>query len=186
MIPRGFMETEELHHARGPLVDFSFQLNLARDRSEKKIFAYLCEISEKNFKEGNRVGAMIVLGIFGSASSSCVDGMRKLTNDKMDVYINVNFSQFKDECLKIFDSGDDGAIIINQDGQIIGDKVYLTVDDPTLGIPEGTGTRHITAASFSTRKDVLAVFTLSEQTNMVRVWKNGEYTGQFHPDQKDE
>jgi len=180
------MESEDVAPGRGPVIDFSFQLNLAREKTEKKIYTYLTEISEKNFKEGNKVGAMIVLGVFGSANTTSVEGMRKLTNDKMDIYVNVNFPQFKEDCVTIFDSGDDGAIIINQDGQVIGDKVYLTVDDPTLGIPEGTGTRHITAASFSTRKDVLAVFTLSEQTNMVRVWKNGEYTGQFNPDKKDE
>jgi DNA integrity scanning protein DisA with diadenylate cyclase activity len=180
------MHDEEELAPKGPQVDFSFQLNMARDRSEKKIFSYLCEISEKFHKDNKRIGVLVILGVFGSARSSLVDGMRKLTTDKLDIYINVNFSQFKEDLIKVFESGEDGAIIINQDGQILAEKVYLTVDNPTLEIPEGAGTRHITAASFSTRKDVLAAFTLSEESYFVRVWKDGEYTEQFNPDKKED
>lgn len=171
---------------KGPQVDFSFQLNLARDKSEKKIFSYLCDVSKKFHKASRRIGILVVLGIFGSSESSLVGGMRKLHADKLDSYINVNFLQFKDEVVKIFESGEDGAIVINQDGQILAEKVYLTVDNPNVEIPDGAGTRHISAASFSTRNDVLAAFTLSEESYFVRIWKNGEYTEQFHPDQKDD
>ena len=171
--------------ARSPNIDFSFQLNMARDRTEKKIFTYLCEIAKTFHEKKESIGMIVVLGIFGSHQTPMVDGMRKLATEKLDTYINVNFSQFKDELKKIFESGSDGAIIINQDGQVLADKVYLTVDNPSVEIPEGTGTRHISAASFSTRKDVLATFTLSEETYSVRTWKNGEYTEQFHPEQKD-
>ena len=177
---------EEQETFKGPQIDFAFQLNLARDKSEKKIFSYLCEISQKFHKAGKRIGVLVVLGIFGSATTPIVDGMRKLNTDKLDSYINVNYPQFKDDLVEIFESGEDGAIIINQDGQLLAEKVYLTVDDPSVEIPKGAGTRHISAASFSARKDVLAAFTLSEETFFVRVWKNGEYTEQFHPDKKDE
>ena len=36
-------------------------------------------------------------------------------------------------------------------------------------------------ASFSKRKDVIAVFTLSEETLIVRKWKNGVFVDQFFP-----
>jgi len=170
----------------GPFVDFSFQLNLAREKAEKKIFNYLSEISQKVHKENKKIGALVVLGVFGSSTDPLVEGMRKLTNDKLDTYININFPQFKDDVIGIFNVGDDGAIIVNQDGQILGSRVYLTVDNPTVEIPEGTGTRHISAASFSTREDVLATFTLSEETWIVRTWKDGKYTEQFNPSQKED
>lgn len=174
-------DDSEISNFKGPQIDFSFQLNLARDKTEKKIFSYLCEISQKFYKKQEKIGLLIVFGIFGGSESSIVDGMRSLTKEKIDVYLNINFPQFKDNIMEMFEAGEDGAIIINQDGQILAEKVYLTVDNPSLDIPEGTGTRHISGASFSTRNDVLATFTLSEENLIVRVWKDGHYTDQFHP-----
>jgi hypothetical protein len=144
-------EKTELQN-KGPSVDFSFQLNLAREKAEKKIFSYLSEISQRTHKKNKSIGAIIVLGVFGSSRDPLIKGMRKLTNDKLDTYINVNFPQFKDDVIEIFELGDDGAI----------------------------------AASFSTRNDVLATFTLSEETLVVRTWKDGKYTEQFNPGQKEE
>lgn len=180
------LEDNEQGVLKGPHVDFSFPLNLARDKTEKKIFSYLCEVSQKLHKNGEKLGILIVLGVFGYSNESIVGGMRSLTKEKLDVYLNVNYSQFKDDIIKMFESGNDGAIIINQDGQILAEKIYLTVDNPSVDIPEGTGTRHISAASFSTRDDVLATFTLSEETLVVRIWKDGVYTEQFHPGHRGE
>ena len=36
--------------------------------------------------------------------------------------------------------------------------------------------------SFSTRDDVIAVFTLSEETSIVRTWKDGEFVDQYNPE----
>lgn len=170
----------------GPSVDFSFQLNLARDRIEKKIFSYLCQLSESLNTKKERLGILIVFGMFGTHRSSVASGMRSLSNDRVDTYMNIGFPQFKDDIFKLFEQGEDGAIIINQDGQILAEKIYLTVDVPSVDIPEGTGTRHISAASFSMRPDVLATFTLSEETLMVRTWKDGTYIEQFYPGQKED
>lgn len=178
-------EDNEVLVIKSPQVDFSFQLNLSRDKTEKKIFAYLSEIAQKLSKTEKRLGALVVLGSFGYKNQAA-DGMRSLTKDKVDLYLNINFAQFKDEIMKILESGDDGAIIINQDGQILAEKVYLTVDNPSVDIPDGTGTRHISACSFSTRPDVLATFTLSEETLTVRIWKDGAYTDQYNPNHKGE
>ena len=65
--------------------------------------------------------------------------------------------------------------------QSFGSKIYLVVDDSSLEVPDGCGTRHISAASFSTRGDILAVFTLSEESFVVRTWKNGTFVEQFDP-----
>ena len=72
---------------------------------------------------------------------------------------------------------------MNHNGQILGTGIYLTVDDPSLDIPDGTGTRHISAASFSVRDDVIATFTLSEETLAVRMWKDGAFTEQYRPNE---
>lgn len=164
-------------------VDFSFQVNLARERTEKRIFKLLCQISDKLFKESKGVGALVVLGKFDSSS---VPGMRQIGMNPIQKYLNISFGQFEEEIEKILESNDDGAVIINQNGQILGTGLYLTVENPNLEIPEGTGTRHISAASFSTREDVISTFVLSEETLSVRAFKNGSLIEQHQPGQDQE
>lgn len=176
--------SEEKVKSYSPSVDFSYQLNIGREKVEKRIFSYLCEISDKFYKEGKTSGALIVLGCFDSDSN--VFGMRQLGNKKLEKYVNVVFGQFESDTIKMFESGDDGAIIINQNGQVLGNEIYLMVDNPSLDIPEGAGTRHISAASFSTREDVLSTFTLSEETLAVRMWKDGQFVEQYRPDESKE
>ena len=57
-------------------------------------------------------------------------------------------------------------------------------DNPSLDIPDGSGTRHISAASFSTNDKIRSVFTLSEETSIVRIWKNGVFVEQFSPNEE--
>lgn len=159
-----------------PAVDFSYQLGVSRERVEKKVFSVLCGISEELHLKEKFVGAIIVLGIFKSQ----VAGMRQLGSNKLEKYVNV-LGTHEEDFLKMINSGDDGAIVISDSGQILGAGIYLTVDDPTLDIPEGAGTRHISAASFSTREEILAAFTLSEETLIVRKWKDGAVSEQFDP-----
>lgn len=174
--------SEEKIKSFSPSIDFSYQLNIGREKVEKKIFSYLCDISNKLFKNNKRIGVLVVLGAFDTGHN--VYGMRQLGSKKLEKYINIAFGQFEADIVKIFESGDDGAIIINQNGQVLGTEVYLMVENPSLDIPEGAGTRHISAASFSTRDDVLSTFTLSEETLAVRMWKDGQFVEQYKPEEE--
>lgn len=174
----------EKKEKKEPVVDFSFQFNITRERVEKKIYNVLCAISDSFFELGERKGALIVVGFFDRNIDYISPGMRQLRNNPIQKYIDVISAQFEEDVQKIFESGADGAIIINHSGQILGTGAYLIVEKPTLEIPDGTGTRHITAASFSTRNDVMAVFTLSEESLTVRMWKNGAFVEQYKPEEK--
>jgi DNA integrity scanning protein DisA with diadenylate cyclase activity len=176
-------EPTNTKHIKIPTVDFAYQFNMLREKIEKKIYTYLCEISKKCFISKTKIGKLIVYGSFCSSETHVVDGMRRLSNDQIQKYLNIAFPQFKEDVLKLMEEDMDGAMIINQDGQILGSRIYLVVDDPSLDIPEGTGTRHISAASFSVRKDVLATFTLSEETSVVRMWKDGLLCEQYNPEE---
>lgn len=182
------MSEEEVIQAkkRGPFVDYSYQFNLVREKVEQKIFAMMCEISKRLHEENSKTGILVVLGAFNASPDYQVPGMRLLGSNSIEKYINVMFPQFEETVLKIFESGNDGAIIVDQSGQLLGTGVYLTVDDPSVDIPEGAGTRHISAASFSTRDDVVATLTLSEETLAVRLWKNGAFVEQFYPSEVEE
>lgn len=162
-----------------PCVDFAYQLAKSRDRVEKKIFNALCTISLELYSKEEKFGALVVLGIFKSQTP----GMRQFGSSKLEKYINIMGPQ-EEEVISMLKSGDDGAIVISDSGQVLGSGIYLTVDSPNLDIPEGAGTRHISAASFSLRENIIATFSLSEETRIVRKWKNGAVSEQFDPSDK--
>lgn len=164
--------------------DFSFQFSAAREHQkvEKKVFNILCEISKENKKRDSKLGILVVFGVFDTGKDYVVSGMRQIGINPIQKYIDISNTSFKEDISDLFRDGADGAIVINRNGQIIGSKVYLIVDNPSLEVPDGCGTRHISAASFSERDDVIAVFTLSEETSVVRTWKDGSFTDQFNPE----
>lgn len=159
-------------------IDFNYQFSLIRDKVERRISTLLCDISRNLHKERKNAGTIIVLGNFYSQAK----GMRSFGKYKVEKYLNVLFPTNEQEIIKMFESGEDGAIIINHSGEVLATNMYLIVDNPNLEIPEGTGTRHISAASFSQRPDVLSTFTLSEETLSVRMWRKGVVVELFHPD----
>ena len=164
-------------------IDFSYQFNAAKDykKVEKKIFTLLCEISKETYKKQKNTGLIIVLGTFDKSDDHIVSGMRQIGINPVQKYLNICEDAFTKDIFSMLREGSDGAIIVNRNGQIIGSKIYLVVDDSSLEVPDGCGTRHISAASFSTRDDILAVFTLSEESFVVRTWKNGTFVEQFDP-----
>jgi len=164
--------------------DFSFQFSAAREHQKvgKKIFNILCEISKENKDRQKKLGILVVFGVFDTAKDYLVSGMRQIGINPIQKYIDISTTSSKKSVEALFREDADGAIVINRNGQIIGGRVYLLVDNPALEVPEGCGTRHISAASFSTRDDVIAVFTLSEETSIVRTWKDGEFVDQYNPE----
>jgi DNA integrity scanning protein DisA with diadenylate cyclase activity len=166
--------------------DFSFQFSAAREHQkvEKKIFSILCEVSQENKDRQKKLGILVVFGVFDTAKDYIVSGMRQIGINPIQKYIDISSTSSKKDIQSLFREEADGAIIVNRNGQLIGSKVYLIVDNPALEVPDGCGTRHISAASFSTRDDVIAVFTLSEETSVVRTWKNGEFVDQYNPEEE--
>jgi len=166
--------------------DFSFQFSAAREHQkvEKKIFSILCEISKENKERQKKLGILVVLGVFDTAKDYIISGLRQIGINPIQKYIDISSisASSKKDISTLFRDEADGAIIINRNGQIIGGRVYLIVDNPGLEVPDGCGTRHISAASFSIRDDVIAVFTLSEETSVVRSWKNGAFVEQYNPE----
>jgi DNA integrity scanning protein DisA with diadenylate cyclase activity len=168
--------------------DFSFQFSAAREHQkvEKRIFSFLCEISRDFLKKKETIGVLVVLGVFDTAKGHIISGMRQIGVNPIQKYMDVSAPAFRDDIRHLLESGYDGAVIVNRNGQVIGNRIYLIVENPALEVPEGCGTRHISAASFSTRTDVMAVFTLSEETSVVRTWKEGVFVDQYHPKDDDE
>lgn len=169
-----------------PSSDFSFQFSLSKEflKIEKKIFEILKKVSIKCYTEENNIGTIIVYGTFDGNENHIIKGMRQIGINPIQKFVSFGYNNFAEDITKLILENNDGAIIVDKSGQILGARVYLTVDNPSLDVPEGCGTRHITAASFSQRKDVLSVITLSEENLAVRKWKDGSFIDQFFPSEE--
>ena len=169
-----------------PQADFSFQFSAQREylKVEKKIFNTLVEISKKNFSEKKTCGALIVWGNFNLCENHIIEGMRQIGINPIQKFLSFGYANFESEITKLIEENLDGAFVVNLNGQVLGARIYLSVEHPSLEVPEGCGTRHITAASFSKRKDIMGVFSLSEENLTVRKWKDGVFVDQFFPDEK--
>lgn len=181
------MKSENQHHTCDalPSVDFGFQFSAEREynKVEKKIFTQISKISDYCHSAKKSMGLIVVLGTFDNNENHIVYGMRQIGINPIQKYLNICSTNFKDEVTKLFKQNYDGAIIVNRSGQILGARIYLSVDKPSLEVPDGCGTRHITAASVSTRDGIIAVFTLSEESLVVRTWKSGSFVEQYNPNE---
>jgi DNA integrity scanning protein DisA with diadenylate cyclase activity len=169
-----------------PSSDFSFQFSLSKEylKIEKRIFEALKKVSIKCYTEENNIGTIIVYGAFDTNENHVVKGMRQIGINPIQKFVSFGYNNFTEDITNLILENNDGAIIVDKSGQILGARVYLTVDNPSLDVPEGCGTRHITAASFSQRKDVLSVLTLSEENLAVRKWKDGSFIDQYFPSEE--
>lgn len=162
-----------------PHIDFSRQFNLGRENlaAELGIREVLLKISQDVLANKiDNVGAIIVLGSFERHGGKVYGMVQMSTKDNQVLpYINVenNQSEVYEYIVKFSSAPHDGAIIFEKTGQLLGVGVYLNIEHIGIDVPDGCGTRHRAAASVSTREDVISVFTLSEENNVFRIWKNG-------------
>lgn len=155
----------------------SFKTQLAFENNgqfvEEFIYKWLLNLADKILKNDIKpFGCLIVLGNYSDGSGEGMFQLKPKTNPiKSLLMIN---SKDGAKYIKEFSQAPyDGAIIVNKDGQILSAGMYLNISE-CLDIPDGCGTRHMAAASFSLQKNVTSVLTLSEETNTVRIWKLGK------------
>lgn len=186
--PKLGSQGQQADQVKVPHVDFSFQFNTAKEHEkvEKNIFDMLCRVSDDSFRNHIKRGALVVLGGFDIHKNSIIYGMRQIGKNPIQKFVNIITKAHQKDIVEMLSQNYDGAFIVNRNGQLLSLGIYLTVDEPNLEIPEGSGTRHITAASFSTREDVQSVFTLSEEKNTVRIWKRGVFVEQYDPSEVSE
>jgi len=170
------MSAANLEKNNVPFVDFStqFALSSSVDEVEDAIISGILEIAKKASQgKIDKVGSLVVLGNFEKFGPK-IEGMTEMKPGKNPIK-NLHMVNTSDVKLIFAYSVPpaDGAIIIDRSGQIIGAGIYLVIDNPLIDVPHDCGTRHKAAASFSLRDDVIAVYTLSEETNLTRIWKNG-------------
>lgn len=176
---------EKNHNNTAPSVDSSLQLCLAMDNKkiEKYIFDILKNLAYKAVDRSTQnVGAIVVFGDFYQTHHS-VEGLVQMKPKQNPIKsLTMIDTDEAEEVIETFSKYPyDGAIIVDKMGQIIGAGIYLTVDHPKIDIPDGCGTRHKAAASFSLHNAVISVLTLSEETNKIRLWRDGKEEFEIRP-----
>ena len=164
-------------------VDFTNQFNQAKllENGNETIFSTMKSISDQGHSASKRAGLLLVFGIF-DIEDGIVSGVAQMGSNPIVNYTSIFDDDFESFLIDKM-SKEDGAILINRTGQIIGGRVYLEVMHPDIAQEDEHGTRHRAAASFSMRKDVISIFTLSEQTLKLRRWAGGKVVETYDPTQ---
>ena len=166
----------------GVTVDLSSIAKLGTKRLVNHLFEILINFSRKQRDNKQPFkGALIVLGAFAKHNYQ-VPGIRQIRDNPITELTFVTDENGVVELEKLFEY--DGAIVIDRTGQILCARAYLVVDEAALPIEEECNTRHLTAASFSLRPDVVACFTVSEETGKVRLYEDGKQEDVFDPHER--
>jgi len=155
-------------------INYVTQFNLAKsvEKNEKHILDILKIIMERKHKKSVEGGLLIIYGDFEPVVHGVV---QMLSNPFQGQLLYINDENFVENLVEYMENdNNDGAILVNSDGQVLGANVYLIVENPVSKVPEQTGTRHIAASSFSIRKDVYSSYVLSETRNSITMFKGGE------------
>jgi DNA integrity scanning protein DisA with diadenylate cyclase activity len=159
-----------------PSVDFNAQsdLSVEKRKIERNIFDILKSIaSNVAVDPAKSMGAIVVFGDFIQPHHKGLIQMKPKQNP-ITFSVMINTDKGVDTLETFSRHPYDGAVVVNKDGQIVGAGMYLVVEHPTIDVPDGCGTRHKSAASFSLHNDIISVLTLSEETNTVRLWRDGK------------
>jgi len=165
-------------------LDLSSQAHLANadEKLKQSIYEILKQITREQAKEGQHTGGIVVLGAFVKCNYN-VHGLRQIRDNPLTgELIYTAEDNIKEKLKELFKN--DGAVIIDQSGQLLAARVYLQVNHADIKVDDECSTRHISAASFSSRDDIIACFTLSEQTGKVRVYVKGQQEEVFNPKEK--
>lgn len=157
------------------------QLSLVKniEKVEESITEVLKSILETREKsKGKIVGGLLV--VYGDFSDVVFDVEQMGENPFAGQLVTIYDTDICDVLIDHMSNvQNDGAILVNVDGQFITGNAYLVIRDLRGEKPPNTGTRHLAASAFSKRDDILSCFVLSETRNTVVKFAEGEIKGSF-------
>jgi DNA integrity scanning protein DisA with diadenylate cyclase activity len=157
-----------------PHIDFTAQFNLSKsfEKIHDIIWDLLQHVLSKRKSDDISGGLLLVYGDFDKS----VFGVYQMGQNPLSgTLLSVSDDGFEGFLLEhMANSNNDGAILVNRDGQVLGANIYLMVDSLDCDIPEESGTRHLAACSFSKRKDVFATFVLSETRDRLMEFRDAK------------
>jgi len=129
-------------------------------------------------REGRKIGTLFVVGdteaVMKTSRPMILDPLQG--HPEEDKQINdPNVRETLKELAQL-----DGAFVVSDEGVVISAARYLDATSDDLNLPLGLGSRHMAAASVSSRTSAVAVAV--SESSMVRVFDNGELISEIIPE----
>lgn len=164
--------------------------------SKSKVFAELCseqrevntavleqtvalavEIAREG-REGRKIGTLFVVGdseaVLHKSRPMILDPLHGHPHDKKRID-DPNVRETLKELAQL-----DGAFVVSDEGIVLSAARYIDAASDALELPLGLGSRHMAAASVSSRTRAVSVAV--SESSMVRVFDNGELISEIIPE----
>jgi DNA integrity scanning protein DisA with diadenylate cyclase activity len=121
-------------------------------------------------REGNKVGALFVVGDTRKVLSHCKDSGFDPLKGYSRKHRNLHDARVREDIKEIAQM--DGAFIVAPDGVVERSRQIIEVLHENLQLSKGLGSRHWAAAAISQRTKAIAI-VVSQSSGTVRVFQNG-------------
>lgn len=129
-------------------------------------------------REGRKIGTLFVVGdtetVMSKSRPMILDPLQGHSDDAKHIN-DPNVRETLKELAQL-----DGAFVVSDEGVVISAARYIDSVSDNLTLPLGLGSRHMAAASVSSRTGAVAVAV--SESSMVRVFDNGELISEIIPE----
>jgi diadenylate cyclase len=129
-------------------------------------------------REGRKIGTLFVVGdseaVLGSSRPMILDPLYGHPNESKRVE-DPNVRETLKELAQL-----DGAFVVSDEGVVLSAARYIDAPSDHLRLPLGLGSRHVAAASVSSRTEAVAVAVSESST--VRMFDEGELIAEIVPE----
>lgn len=129
-------------------------------------------------REGRKIGTLFVVGdtetVMSKSRPMILDPLQGHPDDAKHIN-DPNVRETLKELAQL-----DGAFVVSDEGVVVSAARYIDSVSDNLTLPLGLGSRHMAAASVSSRTGAVAVAV--SESSMVRVFDNGELISEIIPE----
>jgi diadenylate cyclase len=147
------------------------------NRTLRRVVNLAVEIAREG-REGRKIGTLFVVGdsgaVLGRSRPMILDPLYGHPNESKHVE-DPNVRETLKELAQL-----DGAFVVSDEGMVLSAARYIDAASDHLELPLGLGSRHVAAASVSSRTDAVAVAVSESST--VRMFDDGELVAEIVPE----
>ena len=165
----------------GPLVELLDEVCSERrgvnNRTLRRVVNLAVEIAREG-REGRKIGTLFVVGdseaVLGRSRPMILDPLYGHPHESKRIE-DPNVRETLKELAQL-----DGAFVVSDEGFVLSGARYIDAPSGHLELPLGLGSRHVAAASVSSRTDAVAVAVSESST--VRMFDDGELVAEIVPE----
>jgi diadenylate cyclase len=165
----------------GPLADLLDEVCSERrgvnNRTLRRVVDLAVEIAREG-REGRKIGTLFIV----SDSEAVLKHSRPMILDPLSGHPNeskrINDPNVRETLKELAQL--DGAFVVSDEGVVLSAARYIDAVSTHLELPLGLGSRHVAAASVSSRTDAVAVVVSESST--VRMFDDGELVAEIVPE----